>query len=130
MMSLNSIGILCSIITSISHGLSSILLFLFFGMLITKSYSRYIDSLCFLKGFLRLILLASIISGISFPGTFNFIGECLTIITVINIDGVHAIVFIVNAFMATLYWILILNRKGSLNSLYYSINSYDMLILL
>ena len=39
--SLSSIGLLCGILTSISHGFSSVSLFLFGGVLMNKTYSRY-----------------------------------------------------------------------------------------
>ena len=70
--SLNSIGVLSGIITSISHGFSSVGLFLFAGLLINKTYSRYLDSFFFIDSIFRGLLLFFLLANLSFPGSFNF----------------------------------------------------------
>jgi len=45
LLSFNSSGLLCCLITSFAHGFSSLSLFLFVGLLINRTYSRLLDSL-------------------------------------------------------------------------------------
>ena len=54
--SFTSIGLLCGILTSISHGFCSVSLFLFAGVLMNKTYSRYLDSLFYIDSILTKIL--------------------------------------------------------------------------
>ena len=55
-LSFNSCGLLSGIFISLSHSFSSIALFLLAGLLINKTYSRYIDSIFMLDLILRAIL--------------------------------------------------------------------------
>ena len=102
-LSMNSIGVLCGIITSICHGFSSVGLFLFVGLLISKTYSRFIDSLYYLKSLLRSLFFLLILVTISFPGTFNFLCEILIMIAIVSIDWFFCGCFIVSSFLSTFY---------------------------
>jgi len=84
--SLSSSGLLASIIISFSHSLSSVALFLFTGLLINKTYSRYLDSINFLYIGARAVLLLIILANLSFPGSINFISELLALIALYSID--------------------------------------------
>jgi len=101
--SLNSIGVLCGIVTSISHGFSSFGLFLFAGLLINKTYSRYLDSFFFIDAILRGLLLLLIIGNLSFPGSFNFVGEILALISIVSIDSFFCFSFLLSSFFSTFF---------------------------
>ena len=81
--SLNSIGVLSGIITSISHGFSSVGLFLFAGLLINKTYSRYLDSFFFIDSIFREVLIFFLLANLSFPGSFNLVSEILALINIV-----------------------------------------------
>jgi NADH:ubiquinone oxidoreductase subunit 4 (subunit M) len=83
---LNCIGVLCGIITSISHGFSSVGLFLFAGLLIQKIYSRYLDGFFFIDAIFRGFLLGFLLANVSFPGSLNFVGEIFALISIVQID--------------------------------------------
>ena len=84
--SLSTIGLISTITISLSHSLSSIALFLFTGLIINKSSSRYIESINFISFTLRVLLLFILLSNLSFPGSINFISELSTIIALYSID--------------------------------------------
>ena len=80
--SLNYSGIICSITISISHSLSSIGLSLIIGLLINKTYSRYLDSFLFINSILRGIMLLLILANLSFPASYNLISELLSLVAI------------------------------------------------
>jgi NADH:ubiquinone oxidoreductase subunit 4 (subunit M) len=84
---MNSISILCGILTSIAHSFSSSGLFLFIGLLINKTYSRYLDSLFFIDQITRLLLLFFILGNLSFAVSLNFVGEIYALIGLFSIDS-------------------------------------------
>ena len=100
--SLNYSGILCSIIISLSHSLSSISLSLLTGLLINKTYSRYLDSFFFINFILRGILLLFILGNLSFPGSINFIPELIASIAIYSIDYLLMLLFLFISFISTL----------------------------
>lgn len=102
LITLNNSGILTAIITSFSHGLSSVGLFLFIGSVIGRTYSRNIDSLFFLDFQSRTILLFLLLLNLSFPATLNFIGELLAIISLISISVFYTFIFIFSSFFFTI----------------------------
>ena len=103
LITLNNSGILTAIITSFAHGLSSVALFLFIGSIITRTYSRNIDSLFFMDYNSRVILLFLLLFNLSFPATLNFIGELLAIISLISISAFFTFIFLLSSLVFTLF---------------------------
>jgi len=127
---LNSISCLCGIITSISHGFCSVGLFLFSGFLINKTYSRYLDCFFFIDCMFRGVLLLFLLCNLSFPGSFNFVGEILALISIVEIDLIFCLTFLVSGFLSCFYWFLILNRKFGYSSSFKSLNAIELFIIL
>ena len=69
---MNGISVLCGILTSIAHAFCSSGLFLFAGLIINKTYSRYLDCLFFLSLDSRYIFFLFILANLSFAGSLNF----------------------------------------------------------
>ena len=116
--SLSSIGLLCGILTSISHGFSSVSSFLFGGVLINKTYSRYFDSLFYIDSIFRGLFLFFLLANPSFPGSFNSLGEILALISINFIDIFFCFSFLISGLFSFLYFYLILNRKLPYQSCY------------
>ena len=102
-LSSNSCGLLSGIFMSFSHSFSSIALFLLAGLLINKTYSRYIDSIFMLDLILRLILVLSILANLNVPGSINFIGEILSSISILSIDIFYLTFFLFISFLSSLF---------------------------
>jgi NADH:ubiquinone oxidoreductase subunit 4 (subunit M) len=117
-LSFNSCGLLSGIFISLSHSFSSIALFLLAGLLINKTYSRYIDSIFMLDLILRAILVLFILANLNVPGSINFIGEILSLISILSIDTFYIIFFLFTSFLSSLFWFIILNRKLTYNYSY------------
>ena len=100
--SLSSTGLFATIIISLSHSFSSIALFLFTGLLINKSSSRYLESISFISIALRVILLFIILANLSFPGSINFISELLTLLALYSIDYLLAVYFLFISLFSTI----------------------------
>ena len=109
--SLNSIGVLSGIITSISHGFSSVGLFLFAGLLINKTYSRFLDSFFFIDSIFREVLIFFLLANVSFPGSFNLVSEILALINIVWNNSFFCFSFLVTGLFSCYYWFLVLNRK-------------------
>ena len=75
MLSLNSSGIYCAIVISLSHSLSSIGPSLFMGLLMNKSYTRLCDAFFFISSILCVLLLFFLLANNNFPSSINSIGE-------------------------------------------------------
>jgi NADH:ubiquinone oxidoreductase subunit 4 (subunit M) len=103
---------------------------LFVGSLISRTYSRLLDSLWFLNGIYRGLFLFFILFNISFPGSFNFVGELLSIIAIVSIDYIFALFVLLSAFLSSLLWLLILNRKLPYHSFYFSFNYIEFFVFL
>ena len=88
------------------------------GLLINKTYSRYIDSIFMLDFIIRSILILFILSNLNVPGSINFIGELLSFISIISIDSFYIIIFLFTSFLNSWFWFLILNRKLTYNYSY------------
>lgn len=128
----NYISILSGIITSLSHGFCSIGLFLIVGLLINKSYSRYMDSWFFIDYGYMIILGLFILCNLSFPGTFNFIAELLCYICLLEVDCYLFYFYIGYSFIYYWYWFIIMN-KSSITSIKWCIMSsmdYILFIIL
>jgi len=110
-LSLNSCGILSGIVISISHGLSSVSLFMFAGLLINKTYSRYLDSCYFINSQLRSLLLFFLLANLSFPLSINFIAEIMSYVAIVSIDSFVVFIVLLSNYISTIFWVLILNRK-------------------
>ncbi len=128
--SFSLIGLLCGILSCISHGFSSISLFLFSGLLFNKTYSRYFDSLFYIDSIWRGIFLFFILANLSFPGSFNFIGEILALISISTIGSFLCFLFLISAFFFFVYFFLILNRKLPYQSCYSSLNLIEFFLFL
>lgn len=102
LITLNNSGILTAIITSFAHGLSSVGLFLFIGAIISRTYTRNIDSLFFLDFKSRLILLFLLLCNLSFPATLNFVGELLSVVSLISVSSFYAVIFMLSSLIFTL----------------------------
>lgn len=100
--SLSNIGLISCFILSISHSMSSISLFLFTGLIINKSKSRYIESINFLCFTLRILLLLIILSNLSFPGSINFISELSTLIALYSIDYLLLLIILFISLLSTI----------------------------
>lgn len=100
--SLSTIGLLGSIIISLSHSITSIALFLFTGLLINKSCSRYIESINFIYIGLRVILFLIILSNLSFPGSINFIAELINLISLYSIHYLLCYYFLFISLLTTI----------------------------
>jgi NADH:ubiquinone oxidoreductase subunit 4 (subunit M) len=111
LITLNNSGILTAIITSFAHGLSSVGLFIFVGTVISRTYTRNIDSLFFLDFQSRCLLLFLLLCNLSFPATLNFYGEILSVVSLISISSFYVIVFMITSLVFTLLWFFIYNRK-------------------
>ena len=127
--SFNLIGLLCGIIISISHAFSSVSLFLFISLLFLKTYSRYFDSLFFISSTFRSFLLLFLLANFSFPGSFNFIAELLTLITIALITSFLSFSFLISSSFFFLYFFFIFNRKLPYQSSYSSFNCIQLLLL-
>ena len=130
MLSLNSSGIFCAIIISISHALSSIGLFLFIGLIINKTNTRLLDSLFFISSILRLLLLFFLLANNSFPGSINFIGEILALLSIISIDSLFSLFILLLSFLSIYFWFIVLNRKLPYYSSYLYYSYYFIYLLL
>lgn len=128
LITLNNSGILTAIITSFAHGLSSVALFLFVGSVIARTYSRNIDSLFFLDFKLRLILLFLLLCNLGFPLTCNFLGELLSVISLISVSSFFAFIFLLSSLVFTLFWFFIYNRKLPYYSIRLALFSTEKLI--
>jgi len=84
---MNGLSVLCGILTSIAHAMSSSGLFLFAGLLINKTYSRYLDSLFFVDQFTRYLFFSLCLANLSFALSFNFVGEIYALIGLFSIDS-------------------------------------------
>ena len=108
---MNGLSVLCGILTSIAHAMSSSGLFLFAGLLINKTYSRYLDSLFFVDQFTRFSFFILCLANLSFALSFNFVGEIYALIGLFSIDSLWFVLFLFNLFLATYFWFLVLNMK-------------------
>jgi len=71
--SLSSLSYFVIILNSIAHGFSSFSLFMLFGFIINRTYSRFLDSLYFTSFIIRIIIFLFLLINMSFPLSFYFI---------------------------------------------------------
>lgn len=72
------------------------------GLLINKTYSRYIDSIFMLDLILRAILILFILANLNVPGSINFIGEILSLISILSIDTFYIIFFLFTSLLGNI----------------------------
>jgi len=99
---LNIYGVLAVIVTSYAHGLSSGALFTFAGIIYDRTQSRNVLSLQTLFNFYPAaasVIFIMTLANLSFPGSINFIGELLTLISIANIDLALTALFSMNIFL-------------------------------
>ena len=126
---MNGIGILSSIFISISHAFSSSSLFMFVGIVINKTYSRYWDSFFFIDQITRILLLFFILGNLCFAISLNFIGEIYALIGLFSIDSFWLVIYLWSCFLSTFFWFFIMNRKLPYHTCYTSLNYIELLIL-
>ncbi len=125
-------GYSSAIIISISHGLSSISLFLFTSILINKSLSSYIDSIWFISISFRFILFIILLSSASFPLSLSFMAEYIALFSIISISFLFIFIFILFSIMNIILFFLLLNRVilYLCLSFIFHISILDLLLLL
>lgn len=129
LMCMNACGIIASIISSISHSLSSSSLFMYAGVLINKVYTRYYESFFFLSQIMRTLLLFVMLTNLGFAMTLNFVGEMFALIGLFSIDSLWLVCYWLSCFLSTFYWFTILNRKLPYYLVYFSLNYIELMIL-
>lgn len=128
-LSLSYYSVPSGIVTSLGHGFSSISLFLFVGFLTNKTMTRIVDSLWWLNLSLRISLFIFLLSNISFPGTLNFIGEILAILSLISLDYVFLfMILIFETLLATTLWFILYNRKIIYYCMIFQVSFYEWFI--
>lgn len=99
---LHSYGQISAIITLIAHGLSSALIFSLAAIIYDRTQSRNLISIQALWNFypsLALIWFIAALSNLSFPSSINFLGELITIYSLINIDATITALLLTNIFL-------------------------------
>ena len=99
---LNIYGVLAALVTSYAHGLSSGALFTIAGIIYDRTQSRNVLSLQTLFNFYPAaasVIFIMTLANLSFPGSINFIGELLTLISIANIDLALTAMFSMNIFI-------------------------------
>jgi len=128
----SSVGIASCIVTSISHGLSSIGLFMLVGLFMNRSFTRFIDTFYFIDYSSRLILIGLILSSLNFPGFYSFIAELLSMISIISISLIFSLLFVISNVFNAIFWFIIYNRKyyySIITSLSFSISLIEKILI-
>jgi len=107
----NNLGLCSGIVISFSHGLSSVSLFIWTGLIINKTYSRYLDFFNFINTQCRTLLLFFLLANCSVPLSINFIGEILSVVAIGSIDLLVCFIVLFNNYISTIFWYVIFNRK-------------------
>lgn len=107
---LNNYGLLANTLTSFVHSLSTISLFLFMGLLISRVLSHALVALFNINVMLRLILLIMVLSNLAIPLSSNFIAEILSLISLASVSPLLTDLFINMTFIAMSVWLVIYSR--------------------
>ena len=91
------------VITSLAHGLSSTSLFILSGCLYDRTHSINLQPLFNYMPVLSSCFLLLILANISFPGTWNFIGELFGTLSVFRVDISLISILLFNALLTTCY---------------------------
>ena len=99
---LNIYGVLAALITSYAHGLSSGAMFTIVRIIYDRTQSKNVLSLQTLFNFYPAcasVIFIMTLANLSFPGSINFIGELLSLISIANIDLALTAMFSMNIFI-------------------------------
>jgi len=99
---LNIYGVVSALVTSYAHGLSSGAMFTIAGIIYDRTQSRNVLSLQTLFNFYPAyasVIFIMTLANLSFPGSINFIGELLSLISIANIDLAITALFSMNIFI-------------------------------
>lgn len=128
--SLNFGGFAAAIIISISHGLNSISLFLFAGLLINKSLSHYIDSIWYISMSYRLLFLLIILSNLSIPLSLTYIGEVIALFSILYLSVIlSAVIFLCSNILSSILSFLFFNRVILYCSFLFNISIVELFLL-
>jgi len=121
--SLNVIGIIGSILQSISHGFVASSLFLLVGIIYNKYHNRnlhYYSGLVQFMPIYSFFFLFFILSNIAFPGTSSFIGEFLILVGLYKYNKFCSIIAAISVILSGAYSLWMYNRIifGNLKSVY------------
>jgi NADH-quinone oxidoreductase subunit M len=114
--SLTLYGLQGSLITSLGHGLTSSALFCSAGFLYDRTNSRNLFTLAFVNLFnyypvFSTIFFLFILANSSFPGTLNFIGESLSIISLSILEVTLSGLFSINVLLTSCYSLFLYKRS-------------------
>ncbi len=128
--SLNFGGFGAGIVISISHGLNSISLFLFAGLIINKSLSHYLDSLWYLSMSYRWILYVIILSNLSMPLSLTYIGEIVALYSILGLSFlISFLLFLSSNILSSLLTFLFFNRAILYLSFLFNISVIELSLL-
>ena len=137
--SLNSIGIIGSIIQSISHGFVSSAMFLLIGILYKTYHSRqvnYFSGLTHTMPLFSFFFLFFTLANIALPGTSSFIGEFLILFSAFKTNFIVSILGTLGVIVCGSYSLWLYNRvcfgnlKNLTTLLYQDINFREFIILI
>jgi len=103
LVSFSIIGLIGSVILAISHGLSSVGLFLFVGFVGNRTFTRYYDSLFFLDSSSRVIFFILVLCSLSFPSLLSFISELLSFVAIGSISFLYTAIAFGCSFISALF---------------------------
>ena len=109
-------GLQGSLITSIAHGLTSVALFSSAAFLQDRTNSRNLFTLALVNLFNYYPLLSTlffmlILANLSFPGTLNFIGESLNIISLSILEVWLTSLFLITILLTSCYSLFLYKRS-------------------
>jgi len=113
--SLTLYGLHASLITSLGHALTSSGLFSSAGFLYDRTNSRNLFTLSWLNLFnyypvFSTLFFVLILANSSFPGTLNFIGESLSLMSLSIVEVTLTALFLVNVLLTTSYSLFLYKR--------------------
>jgi NADH:ubiquinone oxidoreductase subunit 4 (subunit M) len=97
----------------IGHAFTSSALFTSIGVIYDRFKTRlicYFQSLIFLMPLLGIMFFIFTISNCAFPGTFNFVGELLILIGIINFNSFLLILILLPMVITMIYSLFLYNR--------------------
>lgn len=107
----NTIGLLSLFTILLSHSLSSIGLFFIIGLIIDKTYLRYIDSFYLIGIIIILIYFFTLLMNLNFPGSINFITELLILIAIYSIIYFIIPFLLLFSFIESFIYFIDINKK-------------------
>lgn len=110
---LNIQGLSGSLLQSLSHGITTGMLFLAIGMIYERRHTRQISEL---GGLFRVmpiwttILVIATLGSIGLPGTNGFVGEFLILLGTLKVNIVHAVIATAGIVLSAVYMLRMLQR--------------------